>query len=718
MLEKQDLLQDSLMMKAYPSIWLIGPTILSLILFSYSYQDFLFMPACLLAIVGALIFKLSIAKKLLLKSRNAAILAVIVVTLCSIYYGIFLIQKGSAINIIVGLASGIVLAGLWYLSIKRTIRESLIFSCTIIIVISSANIDKLPSSLFQIIMLSYFLITLLALANNGGGIRSINSSASKFIIWRIGITLIALIAIGLATFSIRYGIGVFEKNLFKNFANGELFKLANFIDGVGVAGDMNITRNSELNLTAEVVAAIDGKLEDKYLRTQVLTKYQDGRWITDASPQDKLTRISKHFELLSKDLLIADEMNITLYENLRGAVPLPAMAGSISTNDEVSFVSIDGTTLQSYPSQNLNSYLVKNIAKDELSSIKFVQDPAALSAPEKVLLALRPLAQSITQNKEQNKEIDSLRADKKPLETAKKIESYFQDNYQYSLKVALNSDQDPIVDFVLNRRPAYCKYYASGMVLMLRSLGIPARIVSGFLAKEYNPIAKTWIVRGRDAHVWCEVYDLNKQQWIRFDPTPAAVITPQIDTGLLNLLAQQWEWIKLTVKSYLTNFELSNLFDLARLQNWLAKNINFTLIIGLTILIVTIVITKFRARVLSLFKRLFARKDKIECEQNLERPANIVVRKELLKITELLAQQGLPMMETETSTEYLQRLKIAMIENKFTLLNSNKDLADLEEFFRIYQEIRFSTMAIDENLNTTFNQTTERLINRFTRFDS
>jgi hypothetical protein len=78
---------------------------------------------------------------------------------------------------------------------------------------------------------------------------------------------------------------------------------------------------------------------------------------------------------------------------------------------------------------------------------------------------------------------------------------------------------DPIAVFLFDARKGHCEYFASAMTIMLRRLGIPARLVNGFRAGEYNSLGKDWVVRQYDAHSWVEAY-FAPYGWLEFDPTP------------------------------------------------------------------------------------------------------------------------------------------------------------------------------------------------------
>lgn len=107
------------------------------------------------------------------------------------------------------------------------------------------------------------------------------------------------------------------------------------------------------------------------------------------------------------------------------------------------------------------------------------------------------------------------------LEIARRIEQHLRENYGYTLDLKRVEDGDPVADFLFNVKEGHCEYFASAMVLMLRTRRVPARLVNGFQTGEYNRTADIYTVRQSDAHSWVEVF-FPKSGWVTFDPTPAA----------------------------------------------------------------------------------------------------------------------------------------------------------------------------------------------------
>lgn len=106
-------------------------------------------------------------------------------------------------------------------------------------------------------------------------------------------------------------------------------------------------------------------------------------------------------------------------------------------------------------------------------------------------------------------------------QTVALVHTHLLAHYRYNLDVPSLQSAHPLEDFLLTRKTGYCEHYATAMVVMLRTVGIPARLVTGFLATEWNEFGGYYTVRQRDAHAWVEVY-FPQSGWITMDPTPPA----------------------------------------------------------------------------------------------------------------------------------------------------------------------------------------------------
>ena len=105
-------------------------------------------------------------------------------------------------------------------------------------------------------------------------------------------------------------------------------------------------------------------------------------------------------------------------------------------------------------------------------------------------------------------------------DTVMALVSYLQHNYTYTLQVPhATPGIDPVDQFLFHDRFGYCEQFATAATLMLRSLGIPARLVSGYSTGDYDPVLNQSIVRERDAHAWVEAW-FPGDGWVPVDPTP------------------------------------------------------------------------------------------------------------------------------------------------------------------------------------------------------
>ena len=139
-------------------------------------------------------------------------------------------------------------------------------------------------------------------------------------------------------------------------------------------------------------------------------------------------------------------------------------------------------------------------------------------------------------------------------DAAKAIESHLQREYPYSFDMKA-SGPDPLADFLFNVKTGHCEYFASAMVVMLRTHGIASRVVNGFLPGEYNDAAGAYTVRQSDAHSWVEVYFPETRAWVTFDPTPSAGRTETVRTGLTAQLQKYGEALELLWFQYVVGYD-------------------------------------------------------------------------------------------------------------------------------------------------------------------
>ncbi|HVY08393.1 MAG TPA: DUF3488 and transglutaminase-like domain-containing protein [Burkholderiales bacterium] len=112
---------------------------------------------------------------------------------------------------------------------------------------------------------------------------------------------------------------------------------------------------------------------------------------------------------------------------------------------------------------------------------------------------------------------------------AKALRMFREQPFLYTLEPP-KLDSDPVDQFLFETRSGFCEHYASAFTFLMRAAGVPARVVTGYLGGDVNPVDGYVVVRQSDAHAWSEIW-LQGEGWIRMDPT-AAVSPLRIQRGL------------------------------------------------------------------------------------------------------------------------------------------------------------------------------------------
>ena len=113
-----------------------------------------------------------------------------------------------------------------------------------------------------------------------------------------------------------------------------------------------------------------------------------------------------------------------------------------------------------------------------------------------------------------------------PYDAVARVNEYLKTEYAYDLSIPLQrTEMDSVEYFLFEEQRGYCEQFSSSLAVMVRSLGIPARLTTGYVSGEYNPFTGLYEVKASDAHAWVEVY-FPGQGWATFDPTPGFDSTP------------------------------------------------------------------------------------------------------------------------------------------------------------------------------------------------
>ncbi len=170
---------------------------------------------------------------------------------------------------------------------------------------------------------------------------------------------------------------------------------------------------------------------------------------------------------------------------------------------------------------------------------------------------------------------------------ARKIEDHLRHNYRYTLNPEKGAGKTPLSDFLFHAKEGFCEQYATSMVIMLRTLGIPARVVTGYVQGQWNDFGNYLLMRQQDTHSWVEAYmpynysknkirPLDKaaiqMAWIRFDPTASQGRVSPVKSSRLALYidALKWRWTR-NIVNYTMDDQIETAITLQQRTSQLSK---------------------------------------------------------------------------------------------------------------------------------------------------
>ncbi|MFO0631094.1 MAG: transglutaminase domain-containing protein [Polyangiales bacterium] len=138
---------------------------------------------------------------------------------------------------------------------------------------------------------------------------------------------------------------------------------------------------------------------------------------------------------------------------------------------------------------------------------------------------------------------------------ARAVERYLS-RFRYTLDLESGSAERPMEDFLFRTRAGHCEYFSTAMAVMLRTVGVPTRNVTGFLGGTFNRYGRFYAVHQGDAHSWVEVWDA-RQGWVTFEPTPAVGTMPAPHEGVLAETDALVEALRMRWRNYVVAFDLN-----------------------------------------------------------------------------------------------------------------------------------------------------------------
>lgn len=234
-----------------------------------------------------------------------------------------------------------------------------------------------------------------------------------------------------------------------------------------------------------------------------------------------------------------DREVITQTYTLRQNIGLPTLFAatqpvsvSVPILAKHSFVTVDGTTVANYSDLSLFAAQADHLPADFTYTVNSLVGAADKQSLREAATTYPTWVERYLQLPEGD-QLDRVRAKaaevvgdaSNPYDKAERIEAYLR-SLTYDEQIPYPpEDRDGVDWFLFDLQRGYCDYFASAMVVMLRTQGVPARLVSGYAGGEYNLETGLFEVRQNVAHTWPEVY-FPGYGWQRFEPTPASYTAP------------------------------------------------------------------------------------------------------------------------------------------------------------------------------------------------
>ncbi|WP_414542326.1 DUF3488 and DUF4129 domain-containing transglutaminase family protein [Nostoc sp. CCY0012] len=182
-----------------------------------------------------------------------------------------------------------------------------------------------------------------------------------------------------------------------------------------------------------------------------------------------------------------------------------------------------------------------------------------LQVPPEINEKVRQRTEEIIANYNQERISQSSKTLDSTYEKALYLAQYLKQNYSIPENPLglpfLGEDEDLVEAFLFKHKGGYPDHFSTVLTVMLRSVGIPARLVAGFGAGEFNPFTGMYVVRNTDAFAMTEVY-FPRYGWFAFNPIPnQPLIPPSIeDIQTFSVLRQFWQWVAGWLPSPVTGF--------------------------------------------------------------------------------------------------------------------------------------------------------------------
>ncbi|QQD22534.1 hypothetical protein GJQ54_12505 [Oceanospirillaceae bacterium ASx5O] len=280
-------------------------------------------------------------------------------------------------------------------------------------------------------------------------------------------------------------------------------------DGFGDQFDIRSSdRTGGVDLNA-IVARLQAE-QGAYLKIRTFDTFDGVSWsVSNADIARKLTTDRRGHASLNSSREGAFQQVITIEQPMPAW--LPAAADPVALWVPASAIALDMFAQPLLPGPLLpgTRYTVQS-ARELQDNRPLSRAPAAdaadLQIPDDQDPRIKKLAMQVTQNGQNS------------YQKAQLLEQHLRTQYAYSFaSITESQGQTPLTKFLFEDKQGHCEYFASAMTIMLRTLDIPARLVTGFSATTRNPLTGYFDIRAIDGHAWTEAWIDGR--WVTFEPT-------------------------------------------------------------------------------------------------------------------------------------------------------------------------------------------------------
>ncbi len=532
-----------------------------------------------------------------------------------------------------------------------------------------------------------------------GELSSQNSPSSQVSKWLVPIfSLLVLSVLLMGTSGVANGTNMILPTI-QSKLQEELKTSFNAMAEESYVGGTRYVRGSELGSLrkhmlgdpAEIAVQAYCQIAPGYLRGSVFDQYFRGRWIDSGSFEyQRYTRTARiPDQMIPPSSMGTTELNVTTRQPLNHFDLLPNPPNKIipvEVLSDPSKGSIIFTPLNSFwieaSSQEI-AYTPHGVVRSGVDVRRpYVIGVGQRLPPTQLIPEIQEFTLQIPSRLEMSlREYGSniVGEANTPAKIANAVSEHFQSQYGYSLNTKIDRprNEDPIAYFLDTQHDAHCEFFASATVMLLRSLGVRSRYVTGYIVDEISEDETgLWLGRNRDAHAWAEAYDEMTQTWFPVESTPGRTyrtIEPEQDA----LIAGDASGNLLENQTGLDESLFENLF------NWLAA-IRFS----------EPIVILFRVAQLPVFLGLvfFIWKRHRKATSSLDAKEELRCRRMLRRADRLLRRMNLNRAPSETLWQFSDRIHHAAGQVNVTN-RQQRMLKQYADWYRAFASARYQGLS-------------------------